>query len=158
MKKFYDYEFPIGKIRIEEMDGKICAITSELEVDVADGIREESPILQEARVQLEEYFAGGRKEFTLPLQLDGTAFQVSVWRALLQIPYGEVRSYGEIAKAVGNPKSSRAVGMANHKNPIMVVVPCHRVIGANGALVGYAGGLEKKQYLLNLEKAHKENR
>ncbi len=158
MKKFYDYEFPIGKIRIEEMDGKICAITSELEVDVADGIREESPILQEARVQLEEYFAGGRKEFTLPLQLDGTAFQVSVWKALLQIPYGEVRSYGEIAKAVGNPKASRAVGMANHKNPIMVVVPCHRVIGANGALVGYAGGLEKKQYLLNLEKAHKENR
>jgi methylated-DNA-[protein]-cysteine S-methyltransferase len=101
--------------------------------------------------QLTEYFAGEREEFDLPLDPQGTEFQLAVWRALTEIPYGETRSYGQIAEAVGRPKAARAVGMANNKNPIAVIVPCHRVIGAGGALVGYAGGLERKTLLLELE-------
>jgi methylated-DNA-[protein]-cysteine S-methyltransferase len=101
--------------------------------------------------QLTEYFAGEREEFDLPLDPQGTEFQLAVWRALTEIPYGETRSYGQIAESVGRPKAARAVGMANNKNPIAVIVPCHRVIGAGGALVGYAGGLERKTLLLELE-------
>jgi methylated-DNA-[protein]-cysteine S-methyltransferase len=103
--------------------------------------------------QLDEYFAGERDEFDLALEPEGTEFQRAVWSALEQIPYGETRSYGEIAAAVGRPKAARAVGMANNRNPIAVVVPCHRVIGAGGALVGYAGGLERKTWLLDHERA-----
>jgi methylated-DNA-[protein]-cysteine S-methyltransferase len=103
--------------------------------------------------QLAEYFAGDREEFDLPLEPHGTEFQLAVWRALAEIPYGETRSYGQIADAVGRPKAARAVGMANNKNPIAVIVPCHRVIGAGGALVGYAGGLERKTWLLDHERA-----
>jgi methylated-DNA-[protein]-cysteine S-methyltransferase len=101
--------------------------------------------------QLSEYFAGKRKKFDLPLDLNGTNFQLSVWRALLKIPYGETRTYGEIAKSLGKPGAARAVGMANHDNPVAVVVPCHRVVGHDGSLTGYAGGLHLKQALLSLE-------
>lgn len=104
--------------------------------------------------QLDEYFSGERKTFTIPLSAKGTSFQHLVWDALCTIPYGETRSYGEIAKQIGNPKASRAVGMANHNNPIGIIVPCHRVIGANGTLTGYAGGLDMKQYLLELEQQY----
>jgi len=110
-----------------------------------------TPLLQEAARQLTEYFAGTRKEFALPLSIQGTEFQLADWKALQTIPYGETRSYGQIATQIGNPKASRAVGMANHKNPISIIIPCHRVIGHNGKLVGYGGGLDKKEKLLRLE-------
>jgi methylated-DNA-[protein]-cysteine S-methyltransferase len=103
------------------------------------------------REQLEQYFAGERREFDLPLELDGPAFHRRVWEALLTIPYGETRSYREIAAQVGDPGSARAVGFANGRNPIAIVVPCHRVIGADGSLTGYGGGLPRKRQLLDLE-------
>lgn len=108
-----------------------------------------------AFAQLQEYFQGKRMIFDFPFKLSGTEFQKKVWTALCDIPYGETRSYKDIAKAVGNPKASRAVGMANNKNPISIVVPCHRVIGADGKLVGYGNGLDMKQKLLELEKKSK---
>jgi methylated-DNA-[protein]-cysteine S-methyltransferase len=105
----------------------------------------------EARAQLAEYFAGTRTEFDLELDMRGTDFQRKVWDALLTIPYGETRSYGEIARQIGRPDRARAVGAANGQNPIAVIVPCHRVIGSDGSLVGYGGGLERKRILLDLE-------
>jgi|tagenome__1003787_1003787.scaffolds.fasta_scaffold20965479_5 methylated-DNA-[protein]-cysteine S-methyltransferase len=109
-------------------------------------------VLATTAAQLEEYFAGERRAFDLPLGFDGTAFQQQVWRALLEIPYGETTSYGEIARRIGKPPSaSRAVGLANGSNPIAIVVPCHRVIGTNGSLTGFGGGLERKRTLLDLE-------
>ena len=110
------------------------------------------PLLGQAKQQLAEYFAGQRQAFDLPLRMQGTPFQQKVWAALREIPYGETRSYGQIAAQVGNPKASRAVGMANNRNPIAIIVPCHRVIGANGSLTGYAGGLSVKEELLALER------
>jgi methylated-DNA-[protein]-cysteine S-methyltransferase len=107
----------------------------------------------EAREQLTEYFAGERRQFNLALRAQGTPFQLDVWRALAQIPYGETRSYGEVAQAIGRPRAVRALGVANSRNPHAIVVPCHRVIGANGSLVGYAGGLDAKVQLLTLEHA-----
>lgn len=106
------------------------------------------------RGQLSEYFAGTRQEFVLPLHARGTAFQQRVWAALLEIPYGETASYGATATAIGAPTASRAVGLANGQNPISIVVPCHRVVGANGSLTGYGGGLEAKQWLLSHEAGH----
>lgn len=103
--------------------------------------------------QLEEYFAGQRREFTLPLDLRGTDFQVACWRALVAIPYGETRTYADIARAVGRPRGFRAVGMANNRNPIAIVVPCHRVIASDGTLCGYGGGLDIKRKLLEMEGA-----
>ncbi len=115
-------------------------------------------VMAEAILQLREYFAGRRREFDLPLAPHGTEFQKSVWRRLQEIPYGVTISYGELAKRVGNPKASRAVGAANGKNPLPIVVPCHRVIGSNGKLVGFGGGLPVKEILLEIErKASHEN-
>lgn len=119
----------------------------------AHGEENSAPILEHAAQQLREYFAGERREFTLPLEPKGTDFQMSVWRALGQVPYGETRSYGEIAEAIGKPKAARAVGMANNRNPIAIIIPCHRIVGSNGALTGYAGGLEIKRRLLALEES-----
>ena len=110
-----------------------------------------TPLSDRAAAQLAEYFAGKRKEFDLPLCPQGTDFQKAVWQALLEIPYGQTRSYGEIAASIGNPKASRAVGMACNRNPIWVLIPCHRVVGKNKSLTGYAGGLDRKQWLLDLE-------
>ncbi len=107
---------------------------------------------KEARRQLAEYFAGERSEFTVPLAPSGTAFRMNVWSALVRIPYGETATYGEVAAQVGNPAASRAVGMANHYNPIAIIIPCHRVIGANGSLTGYSGGVDRKTILLDLER------
>lgn len=112
----------------------------------------ETPLIRKAREQLDEYFEGNRQTFDLPISLEGTVFQQQVWNALMEIPYGETRSYKDIAVAIGNPKAVRAVGMANNKNKIPVIIPCHRVIGSNGSLVGYAGGLDVKAQLLALEK------
>ena len=109
------------------------------------------PILRETQTQLGEYFAAKRTRFDLPLDFHGTEFQKSVWHALLQIPYGETRTYGQLARQLGNPNAMRAVGAANGKNPISIVAPCHRVIGADGSLTGFAGGLAAKAYLLRLE-------
>lgn len=105
--------------------------------------------------QLSEYFEGKRTQFELPLDVDGTDFQKAVWNELQRIPYGETRSYGEIAKAIGKPGAARAVGMANHDNPLAVVIPCHRVVGSNGSLTGYAGGLHLKAQLLSIESRHR---
>jgi methylated-DNA-[protein]-cysteine S-methyltransferase len=110
-------------------------------------------VLAQARDQLAEYFAGERREFDLPLRPAGTPFQQSVWAALREIPYGETAGYGELAARLGRPGAARAVGLANGRNPISIVVPCHRVIGAAGALTGYGGGLERKRYLLELERS-----
>lgn len=112
-----------------------------------------SELLQKARQELEEYFAGIRREFDLPLHMHGTEFQVKVWNALRQIPYGETCSYQDIAERIGNPKACRAVGGANNKNQILILVPCHRVIGKDGSLVGFGGGLDMKEYLLKLERS-----
>jgi len=112
----------------------------------------------ETERQLAEYFAGKRTQFDLPLDPRGTAFQKAVWRSLRQIPFGETRSYGEIASTIGAPRANRAVGAANGKNPLSIVVPCHRVIGANGALTGFGGGLETKAQLLALESRRKFKR
>jgi O-6-methylguanine DNA methyltransferase len=115
---------------------------------------EESPSpMQPYLAELEEYFTGKRRKFTLPLDLRGTDFQLACWRALLAIPYGETRSYADIARAVGKPNAFRAVGMANNRNPIAIVVPCHRVIASDGTLCGYGGGLDVKRKLLELEGA-----
>ncbi len=108
--------------------------------------------LQQAMDELRRYFAGECIQFTCPLDLHGTEFQVAVWQELLRIPYGETRSYGEIAQAIGRPRASRAVGAATGANPLGIIVPCHRVIGSNGALIGYGGGLPTKEWLLALEK------
>ena len=115
-----------------------------------------TPLLLECERQLEEYFSGKRAVFTLPLAPKGTPFQRQVWQALLTVPYGETRSYGQIAKQVGREKAARAVGGANHNNPISILIPCHRIIGADGSLWGYGGGLDKKKALLDLERKYKD--
>lgn len=119
-----------------------------------DFLEETTPLLRDAVLQLTEYFAGQRKKFDLPLSLRGTPFQCSDWEALCTIPYGQTRSYRQIAEQIGCPKGFRAVGMANHENPIMIIVPCHRVIAADGSLGGYACGLDAKRFLLELERTH----
>jgi methylated-DNA-[protein]-cysteine S-methyltransferase len=115
-----------------------------------DWVRDDSAFA-DVRAQLDEYFAGERREFDVALELRGSGYQLRVWRALQEIPYGETTSYGELARRIGDPDGARSVGWANGQNPIAIIVPCHRVIGANGKLVGYGGGLENKRLLLDLE-------
>lgn len=146
---YYDTE--IGKIKIEENGVAITKIEF-MGQDIQEELGNETELLKETIKQLEEYFRGVRKDFDLPVEPNGTEFQRRVWKSLIEIPYGETRSYSEIAKAIGNEKACRAVGMANNKNPIPIIIPCHRVIGVNGKLVGYAGGLDVKEKLLKLEK------
>lgn len=141
---------PVGLLRLCADDGGLCGIyfvRSEGESPAGT----DSDLLRRAALELDEYFAGQRRVFDLPLSLHGTPFQRRVWEALLQIPYGQTRSYGQVAAMAGNAMASRAVGMANHRNPISIVVPCHRVINADGGLGGYGGGLEVKRFLLHLE-------
>ncbi|WP_458398596.1 methylated-DNA--[protein]-cysteine S-methyltransferase [Anaerotignum sp.] len=150
MEKIFFYKTPVGKLCIGEENSVITRVTwSKIPQEY---ILEETELMLQCKKQLEEYFAGKRKTFDLPLAPKGTEFQQKVWKALTEIPYGETRTYGEIAAAIGNPKAARAVGMANNKNPIGIIIPCHRVVGANGKLVGYAGGMEKKEFLLELER------
>ena len=154
MKNIYYYETDIGNIGIAEENNFITDLYFGNITAPKDAAIQETPLLIEAALQLVDYFTGKRKGFDLPLAPKGTDFQKAVWEALQQIPYGETRSYGEVAKSINNFKAARAVGMANNKNPIALFIPCHRVIGANGKLVGYAGGLDVKEHLLNLEKAN----
>ena len=144
----FSYETKLGSVTMVEEDGALLAITTHR---TYEGIKQETPLIKEAYSQLSEYLLGERKRFDLPLKPQGTVFQQQVWKALCDIPYGETRSYKQIAEAIGNPKAVRAVGMANNRNPLLIVVPCHRVIGADGKLVGYAAGIEKKEFLLKLE-------
>ena len=150
MTHYYTYDTILGSVTFVEENGALVVITTS-PYQPKEEIYQETPVIKEAFAQLSEYFSGKRKTFNLPLLLKGTDFQKQVWQALLKIPFGETRSYKQIAEAIGNPKAVRAVGMANNKNPLLIVVPCHRVIGANSKLVGYAVGLDKKEYLLRLE-------
>lgn len=150
MNYYYDYPSPIGILHIVEEDGFLVGV--HLADWKEEGVRVETPLIREADTQLTEYFLKRRTQFNLPIRLRGTPFQETVWEALRTIPYGETVSYGEIARQIGRPKASRAVGGANHKNPLLIVVPCHRVIGANKSLTGFGAGLLVKKYLLDLEK------
>lgn len=152
MKQIAIYPSPVGNIQIEYANGAVIALKLAKSDTKADPPTAFSQLVCQ---QLDEYFAGTRTAFSLPLELHGTPFQEKVWAALQQIPYGEVRSYKDIATMIGNPKACRAVGVANNANPLFIIIPCHRVIGANGALVGYGGGLAMKKALLELEKQHK---
>ncbi len=152
MKNIWYYDFPIGTLAIAENGTGITNIFFKNDKLPQDFSEYETPLLQKASEQLWEYFSGKRKIFELPVSLHGTEFQLADWKALQAISYGETRSYKQIAEEIGNPKSCRAVGMANNRNPVMIVVPCHRVIGQDGSMVGYAGGLGVKKYLLDLEK------
>lgn len=144
---------PIGELLLEGDGHLLTRLELPVRVGPADKVeRGASPSLA-ASAQLLEYFAGERQDFDLDLAPEGTPFQLSVWSALLGVGYGRTATYGEIAARVGNPRASRAVGMANNRNPIAIVVPCHRVIGASGDLVGYGGGLDTKRHLLALEGA-----
>ncbi|MGB3123451.1 MAG: methylated-DNA--[protein]-cysteine S-methyltransferase [Pseudomonas sp.] len=155
----YEYTLmasPVGQLTLVARDGKLSAILWEKER--ANRVRlgqlyeaNDNSVLLETKRQLNEYFAGTRNHFALELDFVGTEFQKQVWQALLTIPFGETRSYSQIATQIGNPKAVRAVGAANGRNPISIIAPCHRVIGASGGLTGFAGGLEAKQFLLALE-------
>lgn len=152
MENIYFYDTEIGNISIIENGRAITGLYFANATIPKDVNIQETELLREAKKQLDDYFGGRRRDFHLPLEPKGTEFQQKVWRALQNIPYGKTCSYGEIAKNIGNSKASRAVGMANNRNPISIIIPCHRVIGKDGKLVGYGGGLEIKQYLLKLEK------
>lgn len=151
-KRFEIYKTSLGDVWIAEADGAITDVALLTDVE-SDGIRQETQLTALAARQLEEYLQGRRKTFELPLAPQGTDFQVQVWNALSAIPFGQTRSYKDIAVSIGNPKALRAVGMANHRNPISFIIPCHRVIGADGSLVGYGGGLALKKRLLDLERS-----
>lgn len=152
MGNVFYYDSPLGNIGIAEADGKLTHLFFENETFSDHGIeKKETPVLKDAAKQLTEYFSGLRRDFDLPLAPAGTEFQRRVWKALREIPFGETRSYKAMAAAARNEKACRAVGMANNRNPIAIIIPCHRVIGANGDLVGYGGGLDKKIFLLKLE-------
>ena len=157
------YKSPIGEILLGSFDGKLCladfkyrrmrtSIDNRIQKGLkAEYVEQHSEVIEETIKQLREYFAGERKEFNIPLFTVGTAFQKSVWEGLIKIPYGTTASYLELAKKIGNEKAVRAVASANGANAISILIPCHRIIGSNGDLVGYAGGLPAKKKLLELE-------
>ncbi|ACV27292.1 methylated-DNA--[protein]-cysteine S-methyltransferase [Kangiella koreensis] len=144
---------PFGTVHIYANEHHLKAVLFKPWDKIAtnDLINKSNDIVEQTRHQLQEYFQGKRQEFDLPLKADGTDFQQTVWQALCKIPFGETWNYGQLAQAIGNKNASRAVGAANGKNPISIIVPCHRVIGANGTLTGYAGGLTIKEWLLKHE-------
>jgi methylated-DNA-[protein]-cysteine S-methyltransferase len=149
-------ESPVGKLKLVASDKGLVAVLWENDgprrVRLSEQIEDaKHPVLVETERQLKEYFAGRRQEFDVPLDMQGTRFQKDVWEALLAIPFGETRSYGQLAKQLGNPRATRAVGAANGRNPVSIIVPCHRVIGSSGKLTGFAGGLDTKARLLSLE-------
>ncbi len=147
------YESKLGFIKIEYENETVTVLQKLCEIPTDFGIT--TDFTDRVFDEISGYFEGKRKDFTFKISPKGTDFQKKVWSALCDIPYGETRTYKQIATAIGNEKASRAVGMANNKNPLHIVVPCHRVIGASGKLVGYAGGLEMKEYLLNMERENK---
>lgn len=157
MKYFAEYCFDgVGKLLLGEEEGRITDLHFE-----KSGTRPKAPVvfketetLAKARRELVEYFSGERREFTLPLAPRGTPFQLRCWEALRAVPYGRTATYGDIARAAGSPKAFRAVGMANNRNPIAIIIPCHRIVGADGGLTGFGGGLDVKAFLLALEAKH----
>ncbi len=151
----YSYESPFGLLTLAEENNKLtnCNFGNSPKLPQNAEIKE-TKLIKEAWLQLQQYFNGCRKTFELPLAPQGTTFQQAAWQALLTIPYAQTASYKDMAVKISNPKACRAIGMANNKNPIGIIIPCHRVIGSNGKLVGYAGGLDIKQKLLELEKFH----
>jgi methylated-DNA-[protein]-cysteine S-methyltransferase len=155
MKTTYTtYESPLGMIRMLASDQGLLRLEFEDEREslMFRGARRDGDYFEPFTEQLSAYFAGELREFSLPIALEGSAFQRRVWKALCEIPYGETRSYGDIARAVGNPRAARAVGTANRSNPVAIIIPCHRVIGSSGKLVGYGGGLWRKEALLEAER------
>ncbi len=153
---FKDMDSPVGRIRLIASEKGLSALLWENDNPKRIKIpsyseKTDHPVLLETEKQLNEYFAAKRQSFSLPLHFIGTEFQKKVWEALLSIPFGETRTYGQIAKQLDNPQSQQAVGNANNKNPIAIIAPCHRVIGASGKLVGFAGGLKNKEILLKIE-------
>ncbi|EGU44348.1 methylated-DNA--protein-cysteine methyltransferase [Vibrio ichthyoenteri ATCC 700023] len=157
MKHYTIIESPLGPMTLQANEDGITGAWFEENTTLPEdlGVRDDQFVhLLEAAKQLEEYYLGIRNQFTLPLAAKGTAFQLQIWQALTTIPFGETWSYQQLANAIGNPKAVRAVGLANGKNPISVIVPCHRVIGKNGKLTGYAGGVARKAALLKLEQGY----
>lgn len=152
MENIYYHRTELGNTAVTDNGESITGLFLDGENVPENCSIKETPLIKEAFHQLFEYLAGKRQIFDLPLAVKGTPFQKRVWEALMAIPYGETRSYKDIAAAVGSPRACRAVGMANNRNNIAIIIPCHRVIGADGQLVGYGGGLDKKAYLLELEK------
>jgi methylated-DNA-[protein]-cysteine S-methyltransferase len=149
-------ETPVGKLKLVASDHGLVAVLWENDrpsrVRLSELVEnDEHPVLVQTERQLREYFSGKRKAFSVALDMRGTHFQKDVWEALLVIPFGETKSYGQLAKQLGNPRATRAVGAANGRNPISIIVPCHRVIGSSGKLTGFAGGLDVKAHLLSLE-------
>ncbi|MBC8589628.1 methylated-DNA--[protein]-cysteine S-methyltransferase [Wansuia hejianensis] len=154
MKNLFIYETMVGDIGIGDNGEAITDVFFGKAYNINDFTVRETELIKLAYEQIMDYFNGKSKRFNLPLYVEGTEFQKNVWKALMTIPYGETRSYKEIGELVGRPKAARAVGMANNKNPISIIIPCHRVIGSNGKLVGYGGGIKVKEELLNLEKKY----
>ena len=152
MKVLYFYQTPLGRFAIAEESGCITALHLTPKAPGPETEIRETPLLKEAAAQLDAYFSRRLKEFSLPLRTAGTPFMQKVWDELRKIPYGQTASYKEIAQRIGHLQAQRAVGMANNRNPIPIFIPCHRVIGADGSLVGFGGGLELKQRLLDIEK------
>lgn len=142
------FDSPIGKLWLSAENGRLVSLSFKGE---KAGKEITEPVLNEAVKQLSEYFAGSRRTFSLPIEPRGTEFQRAVWNELLKIPFGETKTYGDIAAAMGKPKASRAVGMGCNRNPIAIIIPCHRVVGKNGSLTGFAGGLDVKGKLLEHE-------
>jgi methylated-DNA-[protein]-cysteine S-methyltransferase len=152
MKNMSYFQTSIGVIGIAEEENEITNLWFQSERMPKDAIENKTKLLIDAGAQLTEYLSGKRREFALPLAPVGTPFMSKVWEGLCTILYGQTRSYGEIARSIGSPGAARAVGMANNRNPISIIIPCHRVIGSNGRLVGYLGGLDLKERLLELER------
>ncbi|MDC7230926.1 MAG: methylated-DNA--[protein]-cysteine S-methyltransferase [Sphaerochaetaceae bacterium] len=148
------YESPLGTLYLTSNQDALLGVSFISEIREE---QESNPVLAMTIQQLDAYFNGKLQQFTVPYELQGTAFQKTVWEALCTIPYGTLVSYQDIAIAIGNPKAVRAVGMANNKNPISIIIPCHRVIGKQGSLTGYAGGLDRKQWLLSHERSNQSN-
>lgn len=155
MQYYLDLMSPLGPMTAVQEDGALVLLDFGLH-QPAGAQRKETDLLKETKKQIAEYFGGSRRLFSLPLKPMGSEFQLKVWQALQTIPYGETRSYRDIALQVGSPKGMRAVGGANHRNAISIVIPCHRVIGADGSLTGYGGGLDKKEALLKLEQENSQ--
>ena len=151
MTDFWMFESPVGVIALAAQDGALVRLYLP-NAPTPRLMPHKTPLMEQAERQLMEYFRGERKQFDLPLVPEGTPFQKRVWQALKEIPYGQTCSYGDIARSIDCPKGFRAVGMANNRNPLPILIPCHRVVGSRGQLVGYTGGLELKTYLLELEK------
>ena len=157
MTKHAIVDSPIGPLTLVDANGSLAGLYMDAQRHRPDPARHgdrDDTVLPQLREQLTEYWSGQRRDFTVPLRLSGTDFQLRVWAGLQTIPYGETSSYGKLAADIGSPAASRAVGLANGRNPVGIVVPCHRVVGAGGSLTGYGGGIERKRWLLDHERSH----